>query len=97
MKTEYKHTLGPWRSPKNTMDDKGLYISTPDGNFDVCEIKLAYAPNAAEAHANAKLIAAAPDMLEALQNVINAEAVGDKIDFKEILAAIHKATGGNTP
>ena len=98
-----KYTQGPWQVVKTNdgmtvnSDRKRLEIvyKYPDGSHQIVIGK--HTGLDCLTPANAALIAAAPDMLEALQNAVNAEAVGDKIDFKEILAAIHKATGGNTP
>lgn len=87
------HTPGPWKSPSKMINADGLYIADRTGNWDICTINYDHAPSLDEAAANATLIAAAPDMFEALQNAVYAEAVGDKIDWPEILDAIARATG----
>lgn len=86
---EAKHTPGPWEAC-----DPGDY-SDFDGNSRVIlgdDMRIAvvqWSPaNAEMDDANARLIAAAPDMLAALKNV--AEGWGD---HNEVLAAIAKATG----
>jgi hypothetical protein len=47
-----------------------------------------------ESHANARLIAAAPDMLEALQNLENDDNSIPAHAWALVQAAINKATGG---
>jgi hypothetical protein len=82
-----KHTPGPWTAEHGS--DDYFYVATEDGvSFPRDEQK-----------ANAHLIAAAPEMLEALKLVresgladeYGASAVEDAIN-----AAIKKATGTNT-
>jgi hypothetical protein len=65
------HTPGPWSKPRNMINDQGLYVADPSGNWDICTITLSHAPTAEQAHANARLIAAAPAMLDALAYVVN--------------------------
>lgn len=57
-----KHTPGPWR--RVAFDILG---STAEGNGMVAEVTTDGLSNLAEADANARLIAAAPDMLTALK------------------------------
>ena len=106
-----KRSLGPWEAVKG--EDNQNEGQRPDGvwgtildkkQFHICRIW----DDVAEPHepeANAALIAAAPDLLEALKDVLDAlgalnkwwELVGHGIDekrAKEILAAIRKAEGG---
>ena len=88
------HTSGPWRehSHRQIGPDAGI----------VCEVWSAIgetdADRIAQADANARLIAAAPDLLEALQEMVagDAEAIEDAkrlgVPFPdEMLAAYHKA------
>jgi len=88
------HTPGPWRehSHRQIGPDAGI----------VCEVWSAIgetdADRIAQADANARLIAAAPDLLEALQEMVagDAEAIEDAkrlgVPFPdEMLAAYHKA------
>jgi len=56
-----KHTPGPWMAAEMGVIANGL---TTHGNFYVCSL---IDPNNEEDKANARLIAAAPDMLEALK------------------------------
>lgn len=93
MKT--KHTPGPWRV--GTPGPNGCYtVGTEQGlmvahvahsanHLDQCE----------QAIGDARLIAAAPDMLEVLQTILNAEPSYSRIQQLKstIRAAIAKATG----
>lgn len=77
---EFKGTKGEWKR-------EGTIIFVPGGGFDV-----RYMPDAEE---NAKLIAAAPDLLEALQKVIAASgSITDLIlAVRASESAIAKALG----
>ncbi len=66
-----KHTPGPWRA-KTYADFLGVFAG--DAKTPICDLGLAPAPDwpAAEAEettANARLMAAAPDLLDALKNL----------------------------
>lgn len=65
---ETKHTPGPWETAATFVDDKAMAYMTEDGQdrHSICE---AFGPNA---YANARLIAAAPGLLEALQECAEA-------------------------
>jgi len=83
--TDNQHTPGPWRA-------KGHCIETEEYSFNwVASVQTSNVP---EWEANARLIAAAPDLLEACQRAL-AEAVADDQDewFANMRAAIAKATG----
>lgn len=84
-----KHTPGPWHlsAAKDCIwhQDHGR-ICTPPNHAQVWNWEQ-----------NARLIAAAPDLLEALANIINESAMSDRIEsdyYAAALAAIAKATGG---
>ncbi len=91
-----KHTKGPWLVTGE--DNDFIYALGPNGCnkfwFSVCSAgpdKI----NSEEKAANARLIAAAPDLLEALQLLVQGEAKS-YITIQEInkaIAAITKATG----
>ncbi len=89
--TGSKHTPGPWRTNHNIGRKSELGITA-----DAAPCIIATMANAkewpAEARANARLIAAAPEMFEALQG-----ALSDGGDFvgweKKARLAIAKATG----
>ncbi len=99
------HTPGPWQIGKT--DATALRVYAPHGQTtrsDLATVKL-YGTGADaaidEAEANARLIAAAPEMLEALRwaipALVNHTGRGCKITdeaFARIEAAIAKATGG---
>lgn len=91
-----KHTPGPWKLAEAV---KGRYTKTNlrrirserEGTEHgaVCEV---YGiKDGTEANANARLIAAAPEMLEALR--VAEESVGDLKALEIVRAAIAKATG----
>ena len=101
---ENKHTAGEWEIVTDlemelypteifiaVKNDKGIF------EHPICN---AYLSNNKDGKANANLISAAPDMLEALQTVLSfikdneQELKGGRLDqcIKEITAAINKAT-----
>ena len=83
-----KHTPGPWDySPvRGSVALLHIYCADNKGPFHVER-------SDAETDANAKLIAASPDLLEALQAVVNYGVMtGDDWIEEKVLAAIAKAT-----
>lgn len=64
-----RHTPGPWKQPRPTLDGKAIFIADSTGNWDICLITPKFAPSVEEAQANARLIASAPDMLDMLQEL----------------------------
>jgi hypothetical protein len=71
MKMETKHTLGQWRVQLTTEKQhlSGIdYLDIVCGNERICAMDSTLPRK--ETEANARLIAAAPDMLEALEAVI---------------------------
>ena len=82
-----KHTPGPWNIYFNSQDDLVIRKMFPDGQES---------HSIARCHsgaANALLIAAAPEMLAALQFVMNASGEQLSTAFEQAQAAIAKATG----
>jgi hypothetical protein len=80
-----EHTPGPWKTNGDP------YVSTADGKRSIafCDTRHGY-----EDRANARLIAATPDLLNALMALADvAERKGIPCDAAR--AAIAKATGGN--
>ena len=79
--TKPKHTPGPWRKQGNIIFGNAIGTS-------VCKLYTQHIPNeksgAVEERANAQLIAAAPDMLEAL------EIVFELIDSGQLVRDISK-------
>lgn len=91
-----KHTPGPWASNKYTTS-----VSVPLKAID-CErigfsIVFVNGHREKEAVANARLIAAAPDLLEALKEIADTDPVDAALDPQRAVriarAAIAKATG----
>lgn len=80
------HTPGPWASKK---------IFTGSYHIQAGEQVVAHAGYEDRAEANARLIAAAPDLLAALQGLLDgfSDYVGPNINAAR--AAIAKATGAN--
>ena len=93
-----KHTKGEWEvetqkliRPKDCMQD---FRTAKSGNLLIAEFKRANHLKD-EAEANAKLIAAAPDMLNALQTLVNWAKNGNQehlIVFEEAISVINNAT-----
>lgn len=94
----YKHTPAPWFEVKHfsewLISDGSRLVATTAGS--PAHLGLAHAKRDA---ANARLIAAAPDLLEALEDcvaVMDRELAGLKViqpEFSAARAAIAKATG----
>lgn len=94
-----KHTPGPWsyRTEPRSLADSGSYIVGSNGDEPAYICPLNLTPGAREA--NAALIAAAPEMLEALEAIFQARAPQLNFDFEGhpdmqlLVAAIKKAKG----
>jgi hypothetical protein len=89
-----KHTLGPWKCDWSIQ--VGGNIKSGWQVFDSNETELVIdIPDSEEAEANAQLIAAAPELLDACQKALSLlkalEVRGDSVRFLE--QAIAKATG----
>ena len=82
------HTKGPW-----TLSEHKSFVQKHRGDRQIETIAEVYAD------ANASLIAAAPDMLEALEEFIQCGPnAGHNLDLrKQVLEAIAKARGGVAP
>ena len=87
----HTHTQGPWHPV--------TLGASPDHSWAIDSelVEIARLPewtdNQAEAEANARLIAAAPEMLEALQSLTHPMASDE--DLQNALAVIAKAKGGD--
>lgn len=104
-----KHTDGPWAlsggvnlvgDPYSKLGQHALYcarVSHPDFIGDICTVQSADHVDEGitrkVAEANARLIASAPDMLEALQNLENDDGSIPAHAWAMVQAAIKKATG----
>jgi hypothetical protein len=95
-----QHTPGPWIGAGPSFGDPFPRYTTSivterehddEGIVEICELPFHHRDD--ENEANARLIAAAPDLLEALQFVMSAH--GEQLDtaFAQAHAAIAKATG----
>jgi hypothetical protein len=97
MQTKNKFTPGPWRVNSFAIDDYWYVIHAADGS-KICSVEQWKKEAAIESEANALLISAAPDMLEALEMLQLDIAYGEpgKIrpeNIGKMLAAITKARG----
>jgi hypothetical protein len=100
-----KHTPGPWEVVEDDFDE-ALHITCEAraGMIPICKVDVGYdGPIEDEQHANASLITAAPDLLEALESVTELiellVLVGDEkpengSPCQLARAAIAKAKGG---
>ena len=95
------HTPGPWKVDPNFWGD----IETAKGELQICTVDADgdvghnfACPEIAEAEANARLIAASPDLLEALERLVDRVtdlgANGFSQEVANGKAAIAKAKGG---
>jgi len=95
MNMEKKHTPGPWKTQTHISLDR-LEIRDANGRR-IAECAMDFPMSAKTHDANASLIAAAPELLEALQEIVTA-ADGEgwsQLDasFTKARAAISKAIG----
>jgi hypothetical protein len=97
MQNTQKHTQGPWKSYLYGKDSYGRTIATVganDGNNRICELCAVDLP-VDSIEANAKLIAAAPDLLQVTKDFLLLAALHDwegaAIDFAK--ATLSKAEG----
>ena len=88
--SEAKHTPGPWQWTQHFDPTISIY---KDGFGQIARL---YDSSAGTGKANARLIAAAPDLLDALQSIIEDidSEFGTDCDYNKARAAIAKATGG---
>ena len=88
--SEAKHTPGPWQWTQHFDPTRSIY---KDGFGQIARL---YDSSAGTGKANARLIAAAPDLLDALEFVMNrlVDKHEDDIAAQKARAAIAKATGG---
>lgn len=85
-----KHTPGPWRSAPSIRGSQGERLICAD---DTPPLARVYFVRGQRAGANARLMAAAPDLLEALQWVLSAHGEQLHDAFDAAHKAIAKATG----
>ena len=95
--TETKHTPGPWKTRKGFFSDaveiyKPKHLMKPFIPTEIAIIR----SEGPEGEANARLISAAPELLEALQAFVKyADDVNDDSpELDRARSAVAKATGG---
>ena len=70
------HTPGPWRleSESRSPDGSDLLVTTDDGAYSIadCRMQATGVGDTEEAESNARLIAAAPELLAALKGILAA-------------------------
>lgn len=98
IKTPARHTPGPWEIGSINKRDKNLWwaaVFTPKstGKFHTPRACEALGVDREECEANARLIAAAPDMLEALQFICN--GIGGGGDAPEAVLMKWKRRGAD--
>lgn len=102
MKTEKNpaHTPGPWRIAENDMTRAGLQILTEEGVWVISRFgyddEQTLTENLERARADARLIAAAPELLAALRLISASEqsmAGLSRMERGAIIAAIAKVEG----
>ena len=96
---EFKGTPGPWRFDEQTtlsggqvfyiaQDDNAKYTPNYSDVSQTCSGELKHIQKA-----NAQLIAAAPDLLEALQKLVGINGNRSEPEYVQARAAINKALG----
>jgi hypothetical protein len=87
---ELKHTPGPWVTDDKQSGDVFRYVMPEDGSvLPICRLDV----DRFETEANARLIAAAPELLEALKEIVRNDPWGSSSAGMIARAAITKATG----
>lgn len=82
------HTPGPWRV-SDALTDIEIVTDCPPGNESECIVRFKGQKNA---RANAQLMAAAPELLNALEQMLEADGELDAMDFDQARDALDKAT-----
>ena len=83
-----RHTPGPWKYA----GDGSQEVYERKGGFCICRVNHSPAFYDGVATANARLIAAAPDLIEALKSLVEISD-DDRAECQNARAAIAKATG----
>lgn len=89
-----QHTPGPWVQWADTNIVIRLHTGRPQAeNLRICEVATNTWKD--EGRHNARLIAAAPDLLAALRQLLHSSGLDERAAAQMAAhAAIHKATGG---
>lgn len=90
---EATHTPGPWDYFVGNANGRGLIRVETAHDAPVAGVHIASAVRGAESEANARLIAAAPDMLAALKAMVLNDTHTYRDCHRAALAAIAKAEG----
>lgn len=93
--TDAKHTPRPWRIGPLQEIIAAIPKNDPEGGFAIAEVYGDFGIDPSrdpEAHANARLIAAAPDLLAACKEVLRCACLPDSW-AEPVRAAIAKAEG----
>lgn len=94
MKTQ--HTPGPWAvldRPENALDNSRILTHITNGSHIVCTLGTTCKDGSPNHYTNARLISAAPDMLEALECVVDLLGDQEGIFIDQCKAALAKAKG----
>jgi len=89
----YSHTPGSWVAPVSRHGSKGCAVWTDDGLVHIADCRSTTLLLGAR-QANARLIAAAPDLLACVQGLLE-DGVSDALLY-QALDAYAKATGKDT-
>ena len=98
MNKKLNHTKGPWKHTKGHIGNKiADFVSTDKKIYDGMHIhngEKTFGESSEESEANARLIAAAPDMLECVIRLYkNLKSFGSNISKENAVEVIEKATG----
>lgn len=88
---ESKTTVGPWVILPQSGEKEGFCIAEKSCNWDICTIRTSHAPTPEQATANANLIAAAPELLAALEQLARESFVHCDDHRKELREAYSNA------
>lgn len=94
--SEFKGTKGEWDYVKGMIEgnmQSHFFIISNKSQYNICKCQSA-TMNLTESEANAKLIACAPEMLEALESLLHANSINkiENMNFESIRQLIKKAT-----
>lgn len=92
--SEFNGTPGPWFYSGKHEECDVRYVSTSTNRDVVNDVAVLFSGEPEERQANANLIAAAPELLEALQDALHAyDKHGEHSEWDSARAAIAKALG----
>lgn len=94
MNTEPKHTPGPWQiaKPNKVLGTVlvGCALDNSEGRFSIAEVCSGSPSELATTIADAQLIAASPDLLNALEHLLDTMSANTRIYYNN---ALHAAVG----